>query len=60
MNPAKSILSSRTFWLNSLGALAAASTLANGTIPAKYAPAVVAVGGISNIILRFLTSQPIA
>jgi hypothetical protein len=55
----KSIFSSRTFWTNALGGVIAGAGLATGVVPPKYAPAVVATGAISNIILRLLTSQPI-
>jgi hypothetical protein len=58
--PSKSIFASKTFWFNALGSIAAGAALATDVVPPKYAPAVVATGGIANILLRLLTSQPIA
>jgi hypothetical protein len=57
--PGKSILTSKTFWVNTLGGIVAGAGLAQGYIPPEYAPVVVAIGSIANILLRFLTSQPI-
>ncbi len=55
----KSILASKTFWLNTLGGIAAGAATYGGYVPPKYAPAVIAVGSISNILLRLITKQPI-
>jgi hypothetical protein len=55
----KSILTSKTFWVNALGGIVAGTATYGGYIPPKYAPAVIATGSIANILLRFLTNQPI-
>lgn len=55
----KSIFESRTFWVNLLGGLVTAGGTAWGTIPQKYAPIIMAVGGIANILLRLVTTQPV-
>jgi hypothetical protein len=55
----KSILASKTFWVNALGGIVAGTATYGGYIPPKYAPAVIATGSIANILLRFLTNQPI-
>lgn len=48
----KNILQSRTFWFN----VATAAITYAGYLPPQYATYIVAVG---NIILRFLTTQPV-
>ena len=49
----KSILKSKSFWLNVLGGAAAYG----GLLPPKYATPVMAV---ANIGVRFLTNQPVS
>lgn len=56
----KSIFKSKTFWINLLGGIVGASTLANGTVPPKFAPGVVAAGGIANILLRVITDTSVS
>ena len=58
MNP-KSLFASKTFWVNLLGGVASVAGTYGGYIPPKYAPAVMAAGGIANILLRTVTSQPV-
>lgn len=53
----KSLFASKTFWVNLLGGIGGAAATYGGYIPPKYAPAVLAVGGCANIILRALTNQ---
>lgn len=52
MNPSKPIYMSRTFWLNILGTAA----MLTGYLPEQYG---VPAMGVLNIVLRFLTTQPV-
>lgn len=55
----KPLWQSKTFWVNLLGGISTAIGTYSGLIPAKYTPAIMAAGGMINIILRLLTNQPI-
>jgi len=50
----KSILKSKTFWLNLLGGVAAVS----GYLPANQYT--LAAAAVANIILRLMTNQPVS
>lgn len=53
----KSIFASKVFWFNvTSGAVALASGQMGVNIPAKYAVPVLTIG---NILLRFLSNQPV-
>lgn len=56
----KSIFHSKTFWVNLLGGIASVAGTASGVIPPHYVPVVMAAGGIANILLRLVTSQPVS
>jgi hypothetical protein len=58
--PAKSLLASKTFWINLVGGAAQIVGLTTGLIPAPYAPIGIGVQAILNIILRLITNQPIS
>lgn len=53
----KSLFQSKTFWVNLLGGIVTAVGTYADVIPPKYAPIIMAVGGIANIILRTVTNQ---
>lgn len=57
-----SILSSRTFWLNVMVFVLAASSLSEVTaiIPARFLPLETAVGALINLYLRTVTVRPVA
>lgn len=55
MNPGKSLLGSKTFWVNLLGT--ATAVLSSGVVPMKYSvPAL----GVLNIAVRLATDAPIS
>lgn len=56
---AKSIWTSKTFWLNAVGSVTLILTQATDVVPASYQPYLVAALGALNIINRFLTDQPV-
>lgn len=56
----KSVVKSKTVWINVLGGIAAVAGTVGGVIPANKAPYVMAAGAIANVILRLLTSQPVS
>lgn len=55
----KSLLSSKTFWVNLLGGLAGGASWATGVLPPQYLPYVLAAGAVANILLRVISDQPI-
>lgn len=55
----KSLLTSKTFWANLLGAGIQIAGIASGALPDKYAVYTIAAQGILNILLRLVTDQPI-
>ena len=57
--PAKSILTSKTFWFNTLTTAVEVTTLLTGTLPPKYAPHIVMVQGVANILLRLISKTPV-
>jgi len=64
MNESKSILVSKTFWVNALMLSASVvACVAGSDVVAEYPQVIAAlgaVGGLVNIALRFLTSKAIA
>ena len=58
---AKSILLSRTFWLNALTGIAALLAALSGSdvIPPAFAPYLVTALAVVNIALRVVTTQPV-
>ncbi len=56
----KNFLKSKVVWVNALSAVGAIGMSCTDAVPAQYQPLLLAVLAIANIVLRFLTSQPIA
>jgi len=56
----KSILKSKTFWVNVVGGAAQIAGVLSGILPPKYAAIAVAVQGTANIWVRFLTSERVS
>lgn len=55
----KSLISSKTFWLNVIVAGLAIVDQATPFIPPAYIPAVLIGTNVANMVLRWITGQPI-
>lgn len=55
----KSIFTSKTFWANVLGVAADAILHYSGVLPPEWQPYIVMAGGIINVVLRAITTQPV-
>lgn len=56
----KPVWASKTLWINVLGGIIGVAGLATDKIPARYAPYVLAVSGIANILLRLITTEGVS
>jgi hypothetical protein len=59
MDNAKHFLQSKTFWLNTLTIIGGLILAYWDVVPTKYEPFLLATLGAINVVLRFLTGQPI-
>lgn len=57
--PGKSLITSRTFWVNALTLAISFGGYLTGIVPAEFSPYVAAGLAIANVVLRLITNQPI-
>jgi hypothetical protein len=55
----KTLIESKTFWVNLLTGAIAVGGYLTGVIPAQYQPYLIGGLAIANIVLRLITGQPI-
>lgn len=60
MGEVKSIFSSKTFWFNALAAVVTVALSAVENLGPDAGPIALGVVAVGNIVLRFITSQPVS